>query len=134
MALRPRIPRPPIPRMGSKREDDRKHLDIIKTLCCAVYGTPGPNDPHHLQRGVDHMPAGMGRTSEDRYAIPLSRKAHDFLHTNKYAVSIGEESWLMEMGVDGRALAKALWGCRDQGRDAYERIIMRHLQKNGIYP
>ena len=127
MALPARIYRPEVPRMGSKREDNEKHLDVIRRLHSCISGTPGPGDPHHLLR-ADNLPKGTGRTNEDRYAIPLTRAEHDALHDDKAG---DEEAWLMTRQVDGRALAAALWACRDQGFEAYERVMFRHLQKIG---
>lgn len=127
MGLAARIPRAPVARMGSKREDDETHLGMIRRLHSAVSGTPGPGDPHHLLR-ADNLPKGTGRTNEDRYAIPLTRAEHDALHADKKQ---DEEAWLMERGVDGRSLAKSLWECRGKGFEKYERIMFHHLQKIG---
>lgn len=127
MSLPARIARPTVARMGSKREDDDKHLAIIRRLHSCISGTPHCGDAHHLLR-ADNLPKGTGRTNEDRYAIPLTRAEHDALHADKAG---DEEAWLMTRGVDGRALAAALWSCRDKRFDAYERVIFRHLQKIG---
>ena len=52
----------------------------------------------------------MGRKSSDRWAIPLCKTpptregCHDRLHDDG-----NEEAFLMRHGIDGRALAQALW-------------------------
>ena len=62
---------------------------------------------------------GIGRRAADRYAIPLSAKAHLELH-----IAGDEEAWLAAVGIDGRALAAALW--RVSGEfEAGMRIVMR---------
>jgi len=61
----------------------------------------------------------MGQRAADRYAIPLSVRAHRELHA-----AGDEEAWLAAMGVDGRALAAALW--RVSGDiEAGMRIVIR---------
>ena len=104
MALPARIPRVPLDHQ--RRPDPAKaprHRIWIKLLVCAVCGAPHP-DPHHL-RGtfLDGRPTGIGRR-DDRYQIPLCRRCHDATHDD------GDlEGWLMRHGIDGRALAAALW-------------------------
>jgi hypothetical protein len=118
MPLPARIPRT-VPQ--GKREprpgDSPKHLAWIRTLPCAVCDVLGV-DPHHLKRGVDNMPKGMGRTHVDRWAIPLCRKHHNAVEPGS------DEENLMKFGIDGRALANALW--RESGNtDAAYRLLYR---------
>jgi len=80
----------------------RDHLGFIRSLACPVYPEEGPVEAHHLLRG--DRSRGMGRRAADRYAIPLSARAHRELHD-----AGDEEAWLAERGIDGRALAAALW-------------------------
>jgi len=80
----------------------RDHLAFIRSLPCPIYPDEGPIEAHHLLR-VDRT-RGIGRRAADRYAIPLSTKAHRELHD-----AGDEEAWLAERGIDGRALAAALW-------------------------
>ena len=105
MLLPPRIPKtglPPSrfkpPRAGMSRD----HLAFIRSLSCPVYPDEGPVEAHHLLRA--DRTRGIGRRSADRYAIPLSFKAHRELHE-----AGDEEAWLADRGIDGRALAAALW-------------------------
>lgn len=123
--MKARIERASVPRMGRLRSgDSARHLSMLRQLCCAVYQTPGPSDPHHLMR-IDSASRGMALRNADRYAIPLSRKAHDELHASK----LGEEDFLASKGVDGRGLALALWTQRDGELADYQRIMDRHAQR-----
>ena len=80
----------------------RDHLAYIRSLTCPVYPGEWPIESHHLLRA--DRTRGIGRRAADRYAIPLSTKAHRELHA-----AGDEEAWLAERGIDGRALAAALW-------------------------
>lgn len=105
MLLGPRIAKTHLPPKRSKRRANRKyfrHLAFIRELECPIYPGERPIEAHHLLRADPRR--GIGRKAADRYAIPLSRKAHSELHACG-----GEESWLAARGVDGRALAAALW-------------------------
>jgi hypothetical protein len=121
MALPPRIPRhvrraPTRSRPG----DSRQHLQWIKTLPCLVCGGPA-RDPHHLKRGVDHMPKGMGRTHEDRWAVPVCRPHHDWLEAGN------DEEKLASIRIDGRSVARQLWA-NSGDTEAAERILFRARQ------
>ena len=105
MLLGPRIAKTNLPPKRLKRRTNRwnyKHLAFVRELECPIYPGERPIEAHHLLRADPSR--GIGRKAADRYAIPLSRKAHSELH------SFGaEESWLAARGIDGRALAAALW-------------------------
>jgi len=107
--------------------NDPKHLEMIRKLPCAVFGTTGEIHAHHLMR-VDPNSRGVGKKNDDKWAIPLSPRAHNMVHLDKRAIEMGEEAWLMSRGVLGRELAKALWSCRGEELEAYERISLRHAQ------
>ena len=78
------------------------HLDLVRQLPCCVCGLYGYDvQPHHLLRTGEH---GMGRKSSDRWAVSLCRVHHDGLHADG-----DEEAYLAYYGIDGRALAQALW-------------------------
>lgn len=127
-----RIPRSlPIHVHKTRDGNSDAHLKAIRLLPCAAYGTAGPSDPHHLMR-VDTGRRGTGFRNADRWAIPLSRKAHDELHTGKEAIQLGEEAWLASKGVMGRELALALWACRDGEQADYDRIMSRHFQEQRL--
>lgn len=128
MGLRPRIDRPSPAHMDKSRPgDSERHLTLVRQLPCAVTGISGPSDPHHLMRAVpvEHRKRGKSVTNEDRWTIPLSRAVHRQLHDDKRQ---DDELFLMERGVDARRLAQALWDVRDEGLEAYERVILRHAQ------
>ena len=105
MLLPPRIPKTGLPPSKTKPPRSgmcRDHLAFIRSLSCPIYPDEGPVEAHHLLRA--DQTRGMGRRAADRYAIPLSVKAHRELHA-----AGDEEAWLAERGIDGRALAAALW-------------------------
>ena len=113
MALPPRIAKEGLPPKRTKIEFRSlpRHLQYLRSLDCPIYPGKRPLEAHHLLRA--DQTRGMGRRAADRYAIPLSRQAHRELHANG-----DEEAWLAARGVDGRALAAALWrnsGDRDAG-------------------
>lgn len=103
--------------------DSRAHLEFIRKLPCCVCGIHGGiyspyTVAHHLLR-ADNRPKGTGRKHLDKYAIPLCTIAHRDVHAHG-----NDEAWLTERGIDGRALAAALWrvsGDLDKGR----RIVSR---------
>ncbi len=96
------------------------HLAMVRKLPCCLSGVREGVEPHHLLRTGEHA---MGRKSSDRWAIPLSTAHHRFLHANG-----NEEGYLMLHGIDGRALASALWAARGD-QEAMERIVFRFRQE-----
>lgn len=125
MKLAPRIPKNLPPKVEKVREgSDAAYIRKVKQLPCAVYGDPSPNDAHHLMR-VAPGTRGVALRNADRWAIPLSRRAHDELHQYKLG---SEEDFLASKGVLGRELAMTLWECRDDLK-RMERVLFRHLQK-----
>jgi len=129
MRAKARILRPDFARAGSKREDSRAHLNMVKQLPCVICGKHGV-DPHHLKRGVDSMPKGVGRTHEDKWAIPACRRCHDQIEN-----SGNDDVWLAERGIDGRGLARSLWEHRGDlpamARVMYNLQARRSLAKMG---
>lgn len=103
MALPPRIPRTVSKPVRKKREGmDADHLKWLRNLECPIYPGLRPIEAHHLLRADETR--GMGRKAADKYAIPLSAKAHRELHAHG-----DEEAYLASKGVDGRALAASLY-------------------------
>jgi hypothetical protein len=84
-------------------------------------GGERPTESHNLMRA--DRTRGMGRRAAERYAIPLSARAHRELHA-----AGDEKGWLAAYGVDSRALAALLWRCTwnyELGMRAVERARMR---------
>jgi len=105
MLLPPRIPKSGLPARRSKPPRmgmNHDHLAFLRRLECPVYPGERPIEAHHLLRA--DRTRGMGRRAADRYAIPLSQRAHRELHD-----AGDEEAWLAAKGIDGRSLAAALW-------------------------
>ena len=105
MLLPPRIPKSGLPARRSKPPRTGMscdHLAFLRRLECPVHPGERPIEAHHLLRA--DRTRGMGRKAADRYAIPLSQRAHRALHA-----AGDEEAWLAAKGIDGRALAAALW-------------------------
>ena len=128
--MRPRIDRsvvtvPPRVREGMSS----RHLDDLRALPCAVCGrlVGGRSDPHHLLRGLPVKERGMGRRASDQYAIPACRQHHEELHA-----AADDEAYLTRHGIDGRALARALWAARGD-RKAMLRVMARTLNQRGIF-
>ncbi len=82
----------------------RRHLEFLRGLDCPIYPGERPIQVHHLLRADKRR--GLGRRAADKYAIPLSARAHRELHQTG-----DEEAWLASKGIDGRALAATLWRC-----------------------
>lgn len=113
MALPPRIPKSGLPSRPNKSRPEARpaHLRFLRSLECPIYPGGQPIEVHHLLRADPKR--GLGRRAADHYAIPLSRRAHRELHA-----AGDEETWLAVRGIDGRALAAALWrlsGNRETG-------------------
>lgn len=131
VAMRPRISRtvpavPPRPREGMSP----KHEEDVSRCPCIVCGREEPYvtvDPHHLQRSVPATERGTGRRAADRYLIPLCREHHDWAEKDG-----DDEAALVEVGINGRAVADALWARRGEFNDMREYVI-RNLSGRGIY-
>lgn len=125
--LAPRIQKTPL---QHRRKPDPAHAPehrvLIKQCPCVACGKPPPSDPHHLRGAfLDGRPTGMGRR-DDRYQIPLCRPCHDATHAD------GDlEGWLAGLGIDGRALAQALWS-KTGDLDAMTRIVARAKQVRAV--
>lgn len=103
MPLPARIQKSPYQHTRKVREGmSKEHLRWIKTLPCCVCTNPA-NDSHHLKKGIDNMPKGMGRKHADRWAVPVCRHHHD------QAEAGDDEAYFRFVGIDARALANALW-------------------------
>ena len=81
---------------------DRKHMAFVGSLPCCITGSDFFVVYHHLLRGTDEKCAG--RKSGDNWVIPLTSHVHTALHLNG-----NETEFLKAEGIDGPALAKALW-------------------------
>lgn len=122
--------------VADKREGmSSAHLALIRQLPCVACGNPAPNDAHHLLRAEDdnglRIVKSQSQTQADKWAIPLCHwKCHenapDSLHLSGRR-GIDEEEWLMQRGIDGRALARALWAVRGDF-EAMHRVIFRTRQ------
>lgn len=101
-----------------KEREALGHVKLVKTLPCAATGKVGPNDAHHLMRGVDR---GTSIKAAGRYVIPLCRKVHEEITPQG-----DPEAVLLERyGVTARELADALWSVSPDVA-AMQRIVMRH--------
>lgn len=125
--MKPRIPKNLPPRQKRARDGDSKaHLAFIRSLPCCVCGN-GLTQAHHILR-ADDRPKGTGRRNHDKYALPICAFHHiaQFGHDTAHG-SGNDEAWLQGHGIDGRALAAALW--RVSGDlDAGLRIVERCKQ------
>ena len=136
MSPQPRIARTVLRSVRQERPgDSEKHLALIRKMPCCRPGCGSEgSDPHHLQRGVDGLPKGTGRTHADRWAIPLCRQHHnggpdvgnDYVHWRG-----NDEAVLTAWGIDGRQLAEALWACRlkPDPLSSMQRVVYRAKQR-----
>jgi hypothetical protein len=127
--MKPRITKNMPQHTPRKRPDmDPKHLENVRGLgcvCCGagIHGAPYSTaiHAHHLLR-VGPGERGLSLTTRDRWAIPLCSICHDKLHKDG-----NEERWLAERGIDGRAVASALWAARGVFY-AMQRVVFRAYQ------
>ena len=120
----PRIPRTVLrPKKEPRPGDSAEHLDNVRKLPCCITGQVGDVQAHHLLRIGEQLPKGTSRKNLDKWTIPLSRELHMALHHRG-----DEEGFLAERGIDGRALAEALW--RNRGdEEAMQRVVFRFWQR-----
>ena len=126
MTLPPRIAKQDLPpvRTRVQRGQRRTHLRFLRSLECPIYPGERPLEAHHLLRADPRR--GLGRRAADRYAIPLSWRAHRELHDCG-----DEEAWLAARGVDGRSLSAALWRCSGDTAFALRILWRTHMQAIG---
>lgn len=121
MALRARIPRSVVTVPPRKREGmSGAHLAMVRKLPCIVCGRPA-EEAHHLLRGLPPDERGTSRRAADRWAVPVCIRDHRAAHAHG-----DDERWLAERGVDGRAIAAALWSARGD-EQAMMRVVERSL-------
>lgn len=102
------------------------HLNLIRMMAsCAVCHANKDLHAHHLTGGKAAKTRGVGRKAPDRFTLPLCAMHHTG-HTGVHNVgSRREAAWFLDYGMDGEALADALWaGTGDIGR--MNRILLAH--------
>lgn len=116
--MKSRITKAPLRHVRPKREGmDAGHLANVRGLSCVACGWMRRGmHAHHLLRAEGR---GLSRKTADKWAIPLCPACHLLLHA-----AGDEEAWLTERGIDGRAVASALWAVRGDP-DGMMRIIGR---------
>lgn len=80
------------------------HLSLIRKLPCCVSLKAPAGEAHHLKSGTGERGGAMRST--DRWAVPMSRLAHDEVER---AGSRNERKWFLDRGVDPHELARSLW-------------------------
>ena len=104
---------------------ERDHITNIHNLFCVICGAAFPQ-AHHLRNLTGENNPGTSRRRADKYAIPLCNAHHN--GSNDSAHHDGDdEVWLAGKGIDGRALAAALWAARGD-IDAMQRVVFRFHQ------
>jgi len=130
-----RIAKPPLQHERKKRKrDDPKHLANIRLLDCLVC-RPGDGIPgsfkvqaHHLMRVHGEGQRGHSYKSADRWTIPLCWAHHGPSPYDNVTDAANDDEWLAERGIDGRAIASALWAARGD-LEAMRRVIFRARQE-----
>lgn len=107
------------PRLGM----DRAHLEKIRQCPCVICGARDA-EAHHLLRSGER---GLSLKSPDRFAIALCPRCHRTLHDKG-----DEEAYLTSRGIDGRALAGALWAVRGEKIEAYRRVVFNARQRASL--
>lgn len=130
MPLPARIPRNLPKHVHKKREGmSRTHVADMHALPCLACGALKSVQAHHLLRTGEH---GGSLKSTDRWCVPLCFRCHDPNITGSVHHHGNEDAWFAERGIDGRAIAAALWRVRgDPG--AMLRIVARSLNGRRIY-
>jgi hypothetical protein len=109
-----------------------RHLELIRACHCVVSWATPPCDAHHLLRVEGEGVKGMARRHADRWAVPLAHR----LHTADFGVDTAhgsgdDEAWLASKGIDGRALANALWTTTGD-LAAMERVVFMFHQRGRL--
>lgn len=105
-----------------------RHLELIRQCHCCVCWAEPPVDPHHLLRVAGEGVKGIGRRHRDKWAIPLCVEHHLAPWPHAVHTHGDDEEKLTEYGIDGRALATALWS-ETGDLDAMERVNFAHHQR-----
>lgn len=117
-------------RYNNRDGNDSAHLVLIRRLpCLATLAREGreiaPCDPHHLKCGPAAGERGMSRRASDRWALPLSRAAHEELER---LGSRRELAWWNGLGIEEPwELANRLWRATGDQEQMY-RIIKAFLR------
>lgn len=114
---------------------DLAHLANVRLCCCVVCGKSA-SQAHHLLRVYDdngvRIVKSQNQRNDDRWAIPLCVEHHDQQYPDSVHRAGDEEGWLASKGIDGRALARALWAVRGD-LDAMQRHAFRFWQGSLCY-
>lgn len=104
---------------------DPRHLANIRQCCCVVCGYP-TSAAHHLLRAPGKA---MGRRSGDNWLVPLCGHLEGH-HQGPESVhaSGNERVWFEAFGLDGNAIAEALWAARGD-LEAMQRIARQTAQR-----
>ena len=81
---------------------DKKHLEFIRQLPCAVCGTNYLIDAAHVRFIA---PCGVGLKPGDNNTAPLCRPHH----TEQHQWPTGEEAWWEIRNKDPEAITETLW-------------------------
>jgi hypothetical protein len=131
--MKPRIAKSMPQHVRPKREGmDRDHLKNVRELLCLICDPkPGALDgtwkvhAHHLRHTGR---AGTGLKSPDKDAVPLCWAHHDARSPYDSIHKAGDEdAYFRRHGIDGRAVASALWAVRGD-LEGMRRVIFRARQ------
>ncbi len=136
MRAPPRIPKVMPQHTPRKREGmDSRHLANVRQLPCVTcpegtwlvrgnYATQA----HHLMRSGER---GLSLKSPDKYAVPLCLACHGPSPYPNVTDAGNEDAWFAERGLNGRAVAAALWAARSD-LEAMRRVIFRARQEASL--
>ena len=101
------------------RDEDKLHLDWIRTLPCVITGER-PVDAAHIRyadRAYGKRETGKSEKPDDRWTLPLCRRKHDEQHT------MDERIFWARHGLDPLRIALALHA--NTGDDEQAFVILR---------
>ncbi|MGE0290636.1 MAG: hypothetical protein AB7I42_25145 [Bradyrhizobium sp.] len=114
---------------ASKRVENPKYLDWIRTLPCIVTGR-APVEAAHISYREDRygkLGRGLGSKESDQWAIPLCPEEHRRQH------SMNEREFWRSVGIDPCIVAMALHAAFPNTERAL--LVIKHIERvPGLWP
>lgn len=113
-------------RQREPRLEDRARLALIRQLICLVCHAKPVEAAHirYADAAYGKPETGAGRKPDDRWAVPLCRRCHNWGKESQHAN--GERKWWKAIGIDPLKIAQEIDEVRGD-LEAGERIIKRAM-------
>jgi hypothetical protein len=112
--------------------NDPRHLANVRQLPCLTCPEGAwssyETQAHHLMRTGER---GLSLKSPDKWAVPLCWACHGPSPYDNVTDTGDEDAWFAARGVDGRAIAQALWAHRGD-LAAMQRVIFVARQRAAL--